>query len=313
MTLTNKYKASDYGKVAVLMGGLSAERPISLISGQAVFDALIKKGVNAHIIDVQIDVLEKINAGKFDRAFIALHGRGGEDGLIQGALEILHLPYTGSGVLGSALAMDKSRTKKIWLSDDLPTPAFTELNEKSNWDSVGKQLGFPLMVKPVREGSSLGATKVKHVEDLESAWHLASKFDNRVMAEQWITGDEYTVPILNNQALPMIKLETPREFYDYKAKYEEETTQYICPCGLDKKTEKNIGELSLSAFDALDGYGWGRIDFLMDDKGQPWLIEANTIPGMTDHSLVPMSAKQAGIGFDDLVMEILNTSMVKRN
>lgn len=313
MTLTGKYKASDYGKVAVMMGGLSAERPISLISGKAVYGALLHKGVNAHAVDVQEDVLEKLGAGNFDRVFIALHGRGGEDGLIQGALETLQLPYTGSGVLGSALAMDKSRTKKIWLSDGLPTPAFVELSATSDWVAVGEQLGFPLMVKPVREGSSLGATKVKRIEELEDAWHLASRFDDRVMAEQWITGGEYTAPILNGQVLPMIKLETPREFYDYKAKYEEETTRYICPCGLDEKTERDIGEQALSAFNALDGYGWGRIDFLMDEKKQPWFIEANTIPGMTDHSLVPMSAKQAGLDFDDLVIEILNTSMVKRN
>lgn len=312
MTSTNKYKVSDYGKVAVLMGGLSAERPISLISGQAVYEALVNEGVDAHAVDVQKDILEKLDAGKFDRAFIALHGRGGEDGLIQGALETLQLPYTGSGVLGSALAMDKSRTKKIWLSDDLPTPDFVELNEKSDWKAIGDRLGFPLMVKPVREGSSLGATKVKQIEDLENAWHLASKFDDRVMAEQWITGGEYTVPILNDRVLPMIKLETPREFYDYQAKYEEDTTKYICPCGLDGKTETEIGELALSAFRTLDASGWGRIDFLMDEKGLPWFIEANTVPGMTSHSLVPMGAKQAGIAFDDLVMEILNTSLVKR-
>ena len=313
MILKNKFKVADYGKVAVLMGGLSAERPISLESGQAVFNALIRKGVDAHAIDVQKDIMYRLSTGKFDRAFIALHGRGGEDGQMQGALETLQLPYTGSGVLGSALAMDKSRTKKIWLSDGLPTPDFMELNEATDWDAVGKKLGFPLMVKPVREGSSLGASKVKSINELENAWRMASKFDDRVIAEQWITGGEYTVPILNERVLPMIKLETPREFYDYKAKYEEETTKYICPCGLDEKTERKIGELALSAFKALDGYGWGRIDFLMNEKGQPWFIEANTVPGMTSHSLVPMAARQAGTGFDDLVMEILNTSITERN
>lgn len=303
------YKPAEYGKVAVLMGGLSAERPISLESGQAVFAALKNKGVDAHVIDVQRDVLKKLEQGNFDRVFIALHGRGGEDGQIQGALETMQLPYTGSGVLGSALAMDKCRTKKIWQSYELPTPAFVELSESTDWKTVCDKLGLPLMVKPVHEGSSFGASKVKRSEDLETAWRNAYKYDKRVMAECWITGNEYTVPLLAGRALPVIRLVTPREFYDYEAKYESETTQYICPCGLDAEQEKALGQLALSAFDALGAGGWGRIDLLIDKQGQPWLIEANTIPGMTSHSLVPMAARQAGMSFDDLVIEILNSTM----
>ena len=303
------YKPAEYGKVAVLMGGLSAERPISLESGQAVFIALKNKGVDAHVIDVQRDVLKKLEQGNYERVFIALHGRGGEDGLIQGVLETMQLPYTGSGVLGSALAMDKSRTKKIWQSYGLPTPAFVELSESTDWRAVCDELGLPLMVKPVHEGSSLGASKVKRAEDLEDAWRTACKFDKRVMAERWITGNEYTVPLLGSRALPIIRLVTPREFYDYEAKYESESTQYLCPCGLDANQERALGQLALSAFDALAAGGWGRIDLLIDKQGQPWLIEANTIPGMTSHSLVPMAARQAGMSFDDLVIEILNTTM----
>lgn len=309
---TNEYKSSDYGKVAVMMGGLSAERTISLESGQAVFSALKNKGVDAHVLDVQQDVLKKLEQGKFDRVFIALHGRGGEDGLMQGALEILQIPYTGSGVLGSALAMDKCRSKKIWQSYGLPTPAFVELFADTDWKSVCDVLGLPLMVKPVHEGSSLGASKVNHENDLEQAWRTAYSFDQRVMAESWITGNEYTVPLLNGSALPLIRLVTPREFYDYKAKYEAETTQYICPCGLDAEQEHELGQLALSAFNSLGASGWGRIDLLTDKQGQPWLIEANTIPGMTSHSLVPMAAKQAGLSFDDLVLGILNTSMTDK-
>lgn len=296
-----------------MMGGLSAEREISLESGRAVLAALERKGVDAHAIDVQHDVLQKLQKGNFNRVFIALHGRGGEDGVIQGALDTLRLPYTGSNVLGSALAMDKCRSKRLWQSHGLPTPAFMELNEQSDWKKVCDELGLPLMVKPVREGSSLGASKVTRANDLKQAWQVASKFDQRVMAECWIEGTEYTVPILEERVLPLIRLETPREFYDYQAKYIEETTQYICPCGLAAKTEKQLGELALTAFLALGASGWGRIDLMVDKEDRPWLLEANTIPGMTSHSLVPMAAKQAGMAFDDLVVRILNTSMVDRS
>ncbi|MBI4005404.1 MAG: D-alanine--D-alanine ligase [Gammaproteobacteria bacterium] len=309
----NPYKVNDYGKVAVMMGGLSAEREISLESGQAVLAALKRKGVNAHAVDVQHDVMTKLDSGNFDRVFIALHGRGGEDGVIQGALDTLRLPYTGSSVLGSALAMDKCRSKRLWLNHGLPTPAFKELDRCSDWKEVCDDLGLPLMVKPVREGSSFGASKVTRAIDLEQAWQKATEFDQRVMAECWIEGTEYTVPILGESVLPIIRLETPREFYDYQAKYVEETTQYICPCGLGVKREKQLGILAMNAFKALGASGWGRIDLIVDKEDQPWLLEANTIPGMTSHSLVPMAAKQAGMTFDDLVIQILNTSMINKS
>ncbi|MGH8119611.1 MAG: D-alanine--D-alanine ligase, partial [Gammaproteobacteria bacterium] len=222
-----KYKPDAYGKVAVLMGGASAERNISLESGQAVYQALLRKGMDAHALDANDNVLAELKDGGFDRVFLALHGRGGEDGKIQGALDILKIPYTGSGVLGSALAMDKCRAKMMWQSYGLPTPAFIELSAGSDWRQVGRELGLPLMVKPVHEGSSLGANKVTNMEDIENAWRAAAQFDLRVMAERWITGKEYTVPILGERILPLIRLETPREFYDYQAKYIDDTTRYI--------------------------------------------------------------------------------------
>ncbi|HSR62193.1 MAG TPA: D-alanine--D-alanine ligase [Gammaproteobacteria bacterium] len=304
----NPYKPADYGKVAVMMGGLSAERDISLQSGGAVLAALERLGIDTHALDVQQDVMQQVIAGQYDRVFIALHGRGGEDGLMQGALDTLGLPYTGSPVIGSALAMDKVRTKKIWQSSGIPTPGFAELHAGSNWRSVCEQLGLPLMVKPVHEGSSFGASRVNRYEDLEAAWRQAVEYDDRVMAEQWITGGEYTVPLLDKEILPMIKLETPREFYDYRAKYEDDTTQYICPCGLTDDAEKKIGEMASKAFMSLGCTGWGRVDVLLDEDKRPWLIEVNTIPGLTSHSLVPMAAKQAGTDFDELVLRILNTS-----
>lgn len=300
---------TDFGKVAVMMGGSSAERDISLQSGQAVYDALQRQKIDVHIVDPQKNVMTQLEKGKFDRVFIALHGRGGEDGLMQGMLETLGLPYTGSGVLGSSLAMDKCRSKRIWQSHELPTPAFVELNEHSDWDAVVKYLGLPLIVKPVREGSSYGASKVKELSELKNAWRQAHEYDARVMAESWIEGSEYTIPILGDQILPMIHLETPREFYDYEAKYIADTTQYHCPCGLDVETENELGKLALDAFKALDVSGWGRVDLMLGNDGNPWLIEVNTVPGMTSHSLVPMSAKQAGMRFDDLTLSILATSL----
>ncbi|MCK5668711.1 MAG: D-alanine--D-alanine ligase [Gammaproteobacteria bacterium] len=299
----------QFGKVAVMMGGSSAERDISLQSGQAVFDALLRQKIDAHIVDPQKNVMTQLEKGKYDRVFIALHGRGGEDGLMQGLLETLGLPYTGSGVLGSSLAMDKCRSKRVWQSHGIPTPPFVELDEHSAWDDVVKYLGLPLCVKPVREGSSYGASKVKKPGDLESAWRQAREYDGRVMAESWIEGSEYTAPILGDQILPMIRLETPREFYDYEAKYIADTTQYHCPCGLDDESEDELGKLAYDVFKVLDASGWGRVDFMIDEDGKPWLIEVNTVPGMTSHSLVPMSAKQAGIGFDDLTLRILATSL----
>jgi len=304
------YKADEFGKVAVLMGGQSAERAISLESGQAVTTALCNVGVDAYAIDFNRDTLGTLIKNGFDRVFIALHGRGGEDGTIQGALETIGLPYTGTRVLGSALAMDKIRSKAIWRDSGLPTPASVELSKTSQWDKIVEQLGLPIMVKPVNEGSSIGASKVTEADKLSVAWMQANKFDARVMAESWVEGSEYTVPILNGVVLPMIKLETSRDFYDYQAKYEDDDTNYICPCALGVSLEKALAELSLEACKNLDVSGWARVDLMVDNSNQAWLIEVNTIPGMTSHSLVPMAVKQAGLSFEQLVIQILATSFV---
>ena len=301
-------RAVDFGRVAVLMGGRSAEREISLASGRAVLAALLKAGVEAEAVDVNGATLRRLLAGEFARAFIALHGRGGEDGAIQGALEAAGLPYTGSGVSASALAMDKLLSKAVWRAGGLPTPAALELTEASAARAVALELGLPLMVKPVHEGSSFGATRVATLAELAPARRRAARF-GRVMAETWIEGAEYTVPVLNERALPIIKLETGREFYDYQAKYEAGDTQYICPCGLDAKAEARLGELSLRACRALGVSGWARVDLLLDSADRPWLIEVNTVPGMTGHSLVPMAAREAGISFQELALQILATSL----
>lgn len=302
--------ATDFGKVAVLMGGLSAEREISLQSGAAVLAALQDRGVDAQEIDVGKDIVSVLMAGNYDRAFVILHGRRGEDGVMQAVLETLDIPYTGSGVLGSALSMDKVRSKQIWQAAGLPTPAFVCLEANMDWEAVADELGLPLAVKPVHEGSSLGTTRVERWEDLESAYLDAEKFDSVVMAEPWVIGAEYTVAIVDGEALPVIRLETPREFYDYLAKYKADDTRYHCPCGLDEVAEKNIQTLAVEAFTALGASGWGRIDLMLDDKGAPWLLENNTVPGMTDHSLAPMAAKAAGIEFDELVWRILAATVV---
>ena len=296
---------NDIGKVAVLMGGLSAERDVSLRSGAAVLAALQRQNVDAHGVDVGRDIVPVLLDGGFDCAFIALHGRRGEDGVIQGVLETLNIPYTGSGVLGSALSMDKVRSKQVWQAAGLPTPAFAVLNNDSDWSAVVDELGLPLAVKPVHEGSSLGATCVQRPEYLEPAWRSAMKFDAAVMAEPWVIGEEYTVGILGDEALPVIRLETSREFYDYDAKYNADDTRYHCPSGLDAASEQQFQALALRAFTILGASGWGRIDFMLDKNGEPWLLENNTVPGLTDHSLVPMAAQAAGIGFDELVLRIL--------
>ena len=302
-------KAADFGKVAVLMGGRSAEREVSLKSGNAVLAALQQRGVDAHGIDVSADIINVLQREKFDRVFIVLHGRGGEDGVIQGALQTLGLPYTGSGVLGSALSMDKILTKKIWLATGLPTLPFEVLHDSSDFLQVAERIGLPLAVKPVHEGSSIGATKLEQADQLEEAYKKAAQFDSEVMVEPWITGKEYTATILGNDALPLIRLETPRTFYDYEAKYQLDTTRYFCPCGLDAEKEKELQDMALKAFQVLGASGWGRVDIICDDKGDPWLLENNTVPGMTDHSLVPMAAKAAGIEFDELVWRILELTM----
>ncbi|HLA75013.1 MAG TPA: D-alanine--D-alanine ligase [Gammaproteobacteria bacterium] len=302
-------RAQDFGKVAVLYGGLSAEREVSLKSGKAVFDALRRKGVDAYAIDAGKDILQALAAGHYDRAFIVLHGRGGEDGVLQGALELLGLPYTGSRILGSALGMDKLRTKRVWLGAGLPTPEFVLLDADSDFAAAVKTLGLPLMVKPALEGSSIGISKVTETAQLPAAWQTAAKFDSCVIAERCIIGAEYTASLLGDQALPLIRLETPRAFYDYEAKYLADSTRYYCPSGLEPQQEKRFQELALRAFETVGCSGWGRVDFMCDAQGQPWLIEVNTVPGMTDHSLVPMAARHAGIEFDDLVWRVLESSL----
>ncbi len=297
----------EFGKVAVLMGGWSAEREVSLRSGQAVLTALQAKGVNAEGIDVDRDIANKLYG--YDRVFNILHGRGGEDGVIQGLLDILQIPYTGSGVLGSSVAMDKLLTKQLWKSVQLPTPDYTILNNESDCELALETLGMPLMIKPVLEGSSIGMSKVTRPEDLKGAYTKAKSCEGTVIAEKFIQGREYTAAILGDRVLPMIRLETPRDFYDYEAKYEAEDTQYICPCGLSDDMEKQFGDLVIKAFKAVHASGWGRVDFMLDDDDKPWLIEVNTVPGMTDHSLVPMAAKQAGINFEQLVIEILKGTL----
>ncbi|HHB93452.1 MAG TPA: D-alanine--D-alanine ligase [Thioploca sp.] len=295
---------TKFGKVAVLMGGKSAERKISLLSGQAVLQALLNQSIDAEGIDTKNDFV--MNLAKFDRVFIALHGRGGEDGTIQGLLEFMEIPYTGSGVLGSSLALDKYRTKQIWQSLDLPTPKSRIVNINSDFTELVNQLGFPLMVKPILEGSSIGMTKVNQMDELANAVTIATKYNCPVIAESYITGNEYTVAILNNSVLPMIRLETSRDFYDFNAKYSDDSeTKYICPCGLSDSQEKALQNIMMQAFLAVGASGWGRVDFICDELGQPWLLEVNTVPGMTSHSLVPMAAKQAGINFDKLVLNIL--------
>ena len=300
--------AREFGKVAVLLGGRSAEREVSLKSGSAVLAALRERGVDAHPVDPGPDVLEVLAGGGYHRAFVILHGRGGEDGVIQGALDTLGLPYTGSGVLGSALGMDKYRCKLVWRGLGLPTPEFTVMRREADLPSAAG-IGFPLMMKPAHEGSSIGMTKVDNPDQLRSAWTAASRYDELVLAERWIVGAEYTCAILGGEALPLIRLETPRTFYDYEAKYSATTTQYHCPSGLDKTQEEDLQTMAADAFAAIGGRGWGRVDLMVDLDGQPWLLEVNTAPGMTDHSLVPMAARARGIGFDELVWRILEMTL----
>lgn len=300
--------ADEFGKVAVLMGGQSAEREVSLKSGQAVLDGLLRRGVDAYGIDAGKDVLQQLDEGGYDRVFIVLHGRGGEDGVIQGGLETLGLPYTGSGVQGSSLGMDKYRCKLLWSGLSLSTPGYLMVEDEADLKAAA-DLGFPLMVKPVHEGSSIGMAKVNDSEELHAAWLSAREYDGQVMVERWITGQEFTASILNDQALPLIRLETPHDFYDYEAKYSSDSTNYHCPCGLDAAKEQELQDLALKAFHAVGASGWGRVDIMMDDNQQPYLIEVNTVPGMTDHSLVPMAAKQQGLGFDELVWQILASTM----
>ncbi len=300
---------ATFGLVAVAMGGSSAEREISLKSGNAVLSALLEQGVNAVAVDIGNDPVKALLSAKFDRVFNIVHGRGGEDGVFQGVMQAMGLPYTGSGVLGSALSMDKLKTKLCWHASNLPTPAWVTLESEHDFDIVSEQLGYPVIVKPAREGSSFGMSKVNSAAQLTEAWQQAQQFDDVVMAEQWISGHEYTVALLDNQPLPLIRLQTANEFYDYQAKYCSDTTQYHCPSGLSEQQENELQQLALDASQLIDNKGWSRVDLFVDKSNHPWLIEANTVPGMTDHSLVPMAAKAAGIGFNELVWRILETSI----
>jgi len=303
-------KMKNFGKVAVLFGGKSAEREVSLKSGAAVLAALRRSGVDAHAFDPAVLNLQALHDEGYDRAFIALHGRFGEDGTVQGALELLGIPYTGSGVLASALGMDKWRTKLVWQAANLPVPNYALLDAHSDWAGVVQQLGLPLFVKPANEGSSVGISKVKAASQLQAAYREAAKHDSLVIAESFIGGGEYTVAILGEQALPVIKIEPANEFYDYEAKYLRDDTRYLCPCGLGAAQEAEMQRLAKQAFALIGGQGWGRVDFLMDEAGKPYLLEVNTSPGMTDHSLVPMAARQAGISFDQLVLKVLELTHV---
>ena len=297
-------KSTDFGKVAVLFGGTSAEREVSLKSGSRVLAALKSQGVDAHAFDPAERKLDEL-AG-FDRAFIALHGRHGEDGTIQGALELMHIPYTGSGVMASAVGMDKWRTKLLWRSVGLPIPEFVMLDANSDFSAVEKQLGLPLFVKPACEGSSIGVTKVRQAGELRGAYLEAVKHDPLVIAEKGVLGGEYTASILGDEALPIIKIEPATDFYDYEAKYFRDDTAYRCPCGLSEERELEIRAQALEAFRVLGCRGWGRVDFLMDEQGNAYMLEVNTSPGMTDHSLVPMAARVAGISYEALVMRVLS-------
>ena len=297
--------SQQFGKVVVLFGGSSAEREVSLMSGKAVLEALLRRGVDAYAFDpAERDVWALRDEG-FERAFIALHGRGGEDGTIQGALEMLGIPYTGSGVMASALSMDKWRTKMVWAACGLPTPRYALLDEHTDFDAVARELGLPIFVKPAHEGSSMGATKVMRAEDLRAAWELAARYDSLVLAEEFIDGAELTVPFLEDRALPVIRIEAPDGKYDYQNKYFSDDTRYLCPAGLAEALELELRALALRSAAVLGCRGWGRVDVMLDRAGRPWLLEMNTSPGMTGHSLVPIAARVDGVDFDALCMTIL--------
>jgi D-alanine-D-alanine ligase len=309
---------SQFGRVAVLMGGTSAEREVSLDSGRNVLEALRRRGVDAHAVDgIPALVAALTSAGAapapFDRVFNILHGNrgGGEDGVVQGLLEALGVPYTGSGVLGSALSMDKIRTKQVWLSLGLPTPAYVNLARGDDVRAAAHKLGLPVIVKPACEGSSVGVTRCFNEADLPAAVDLAARYAGPLLVEQLIEGEEYTVGILGVEALPSIRIVPAGEYYDYHAKYVANDTQYICP-GASGAAEQELGSLALAAFFAADCSGWGRVDFMRDRSGRPWLLEVNTAPGMTSHSLVPKAARQRGIEFEELVWRVLETTFVKR-
>ena len=312
MSLHSSLDPKAFGRVAVLFGGKSAERAVSLKSGAAVLEALQSAGVDAFGIDVGDDFLQRLTSERIDRAFIVLHGRGGEDGSMQGLLECAGIPYTGSGILASALAMDKLRTKQVWQSLGLPTPRHAVLASVADCEKAASELGFPLIVKPAHEGSSIGMAKVDSVAALVEAWQSAAQFDSQVLVEQWIKGPEFTIAVLRGEVLPPIGLGTPHSFYDYDAKYLANDTQYRIPCGLSAEKEAELKALTARACEAVGTQGWARVDVMQDADGQFWLLEVNTVPGMTDHSLVPMAAKAVGLEFTDLVQAILADSLEAR-
>ena len=297
--------AKVLGKVAVLMGGPSAEREISLISGRAVLDALKSRGVDAHGFDPAERELFDLKREGFERAFIALHGRFGEDGTVQGALEVLRIPYTGSGVMGSAIAMDKWRTKLVWDASGIPTPRFAMVTPGTNWERLVELMGLPIIVKPVHEGSTLGLTKATQASQLPAAYELAARYDPLVIAEEFIEGRELTAAVLGEQALPLVRIEAPQGNYDYQNKYFTDDTKYYCPAGIDAAIEDEIRSLTLKSFRVLGCRGWGRADVILRADGSYSFLEMNTSPGMTGHSLVPMAAKAAGLSYADLCVKIL--------
>jgi D-alanine-D-alanine ligase len=299
----------DFGQVALVVGGESGEREVSLKGGRAVAAAMERLGIQFSVVDGPRRLLEHVAAGHYDRVFNLLHGRGGEDGTLQGALRIYGVPVTGSGVLASALTMDKLQSKRIFAACGLPTPEWAVARDVSDARGILEAMPPPLFVKPAREGSSLGMSRVSEPSGLEPALAKALALDETVLVERMITGREYTAAVLGERVLPLIRLETPREFYDYQAKYESGDTQYRCPCGLDKASESRLADLCLEAFRVLGTTGWGRVDLMLDEQERPWLLEVNTTPGMTDHSLMPMAAKAAGIEFEELVWRILQTSL----
>jgi D-alanine-D-alanine ligase len=303
--------ASGFGRVAVVCGGDSSEREISLLTGSAVLAALARRGIDAHRIDARTE-LARLWTEHFDRVWIALHGPGGEDGTLQGLLECLGVPYTGSGVGACAIGMDKLATKRLALSVGVATAPFVTLGGPADFDTALDALGLPLIVKPASQGSSVGMSKVERANQLPAAYRAAAAFERSVFAERWVEGGEYTVAVLAGAALPAIRIETPRAFYDYEAKYLRNDTRYFCPAGLSPAAAEHLGNLALATFEATGAYGWGRVDFMMDASGRPQLLEINTVPGMTDHSLVPMAARAAGIDFDELVWRVLETSLARR-
>jgi D-alanine-D-alanine ligase len=304
--------AADFGRVAVMLGGDSSEREISLLSGNAVLAALKQRGVDARAFDPRDRALTDLKTQGFHRVWIALHGPGGEDGTLQGALEYLGVPYTGSGVMGSAIGMDKLRAKRLALASGIPSADFVLLSGETDFEQALARLKLPLIVKPATQGSSVGMAKVERAADLPAAYAAAARLESLVFAEPWLPGPEYTVAILKTEALPSIRIETPRTFYDYEAKYFRDDTRYFCPSGLSQSAETHLAQLALAAFEVTGASGWGRTDFMMDAAGRPQLLEINTVPGMTSHSLVPMAARAVGIDFEELVWRVLETSFTRR-